>query len=112
MQDADACARCHSAAVCAAVHAVVDGGTAASSGMSGEQWSTLLGPRGVSPAAAAWGTKWLQLIDWEESAGRARKAELWALTGELVEGKDEQLSKGHRQACGHAHACVCVCICN
>lgn len=84
LQNADACARCHSAATCAAVHAVVDKGNAASSGMAPEQWSTLLGDKGVSAAAAAaWGAKWLQLIDWEEATARARKAELWALTGEL-----------------------------
>lgn len=83
LQNADACARCHSAATCAAVHAVVDKGNAASSGMTPEQWGTLLGDKGVSAAAAAWGAKWLQLIDWEEAAARARKAELWALTGKL-----------------------------
>lgn len=37
---------------------------------------------GVSTAAAAWGSKWVQLLDWEESGGRARRCEVWALTGE------------------------------
>jgi hypothetical protein len=49
--------------------------------MEEQQWQALAG--GVSAAAAAWGAKWLQLIDWEEAASRARRAELWALTGEL-----------------------------
>jgi len=36
---------------------------------------------GVSAAAAAWGSKWVQLLDWEESKGRARRPDVWALTG-------------------------------
>jgi hypothetical protein len=52
--------------------------------MEAEQWASLLGPKGVSAAAAAWGAKWLRLIDWEEAAGRGRKAEMWALTGVYV----------------------------
>jgi hypothetical protein len=51
--------------------------------MEAEQWASLLGPGGVSAAAAAWGAKWLRLIDWEEAAGRARRAEMWALTGAM-----------------------------
>jgi hypothetical protein len=39
-------------------------------------------PGGVSAAAAAWGSKWVQLLDWEESGGRARRSEVWALTGQ------------------------------
>lgn len=42
---------------------------------------------GVGASAAAWGSKWVQLLDWEESGGRARRSEVWALTG--------------------THACVC-----
>ncbi len=47
--------------------------------MDAAQWQELAG--GVTPEAAAWGSKWVRLIDLEESAGRARRAELWALTG-------------------------------
>jgi hypothetical protein len=36
---------------------------------------------GVTAASGAWGRKWLQLLDWEESGGRARRSEVWALTG-------------------------------
>eukprot|EP00878_Enallax_costatus_P043114 GHUV01050816.1.p1 GENE.GHUV01050816.1~~GHUV01050816.1.p1 ORF type:complete len:135 (-),score=26.08 GHUV01050816.1:62-466(-) len=82
MQDSHACSRCHSAATCAAVHAVVEGGTASSSGMDESQWTSLAGA--VSAAAAEWGRKWLNCIDWEEAAGRARRAEMWALTGRCV----------------------------
>jgi hypothetical protein len=49
--------------------------------MEEQQWASLVGPGGGSAAAAAWGATWLRLIDWEESAGRARRAEMWALTG-------------------------------
>lgn len=166
MQDSYTCGRCHSAATCAAVHAVLEGGSAESSGMEPEQWKQLAGgrlggragnrqgagdcsgvccqqifqpaitrdslrscaafectqpssqrrtalvlacafpptpcglvalcvcsftlpvyltchlPGGVSVSAAAWGSKWVQLLDWEESGGRARKPEVWALTGD------------------------------
>lgn len=80
VQDAHTCSRCHSASTCAAVHAVVEHGTASSSGMSEAQWDSLAGA--VTAAAAAWGRKWLNCIDWEEAAGRNRRAELWAMTGE------------------------------
>lgn len=86
-QNSNTCARCHSAPVCTAVHAVVERGCAASSGMEPDQWASLVGPGGVSAAAAEWGAKWLRLIDWEEAAGRARRAEMWALTGELLFGE-------------------------
>lgn len=43
---------------------------------------------GVSAAAAAWGSKWVQLLDWEESKGRARRADIWALTGMPTLGND------------------------
>lgn len=36
---------------------------------------------GVTAASGVWGRKWLQLLDWEESGGRARRSEVWALTG-------------------------------
>lgn len=39
---------------------------------------------GVTAAAAAWGSKWVQLLDWEESSGRARRSEVWALTGKWL----------------------------
>lgn len=80
LQDPHTCSRCHSAATCAAVHAVVEGGSSSSSsGMDESQWTGLAGA--VSAAAAEWGRKWLKCIDWEEAAGRARRAEMWALTG-------------------------------
>jgi hypothetical protein len=42
-QESHTCSRCHSAATCAAVHAVLEGGNADSSGMEPQQWEELTG---------------------------------------------------------------------
>jgi len=38
--------------------------------------------RGVSAAAAAWGARWLQLIDWRGGSRQGEARGVWALTGE------------------------------
>jgi hypothetical protein len=46
LQDSHTCGRCHSASTCAAVHAVLEGGNADSSGMEPAQWQQLAGNAG------------------------------------------------------------------
>lgn len=46
LQDSHTCGRCHSASTCAAVHAVLEGGNADSSGMEPAQWQQLAGKAG------------------------------------------------------------------
>jgi hypothetical protein len=82
VQDAHTCSRCFSAAACAATHAALEGGDAASSGMDPAQWQELAG--GITPAAGAWLRRWMDLLDWEESGGKARRGEIWGLTGGWV----------------------------
>ena len=84
LQDSHSCSRCFSAPVCAAYHAAIEGGDAGSSGLEAEQWQEYT--RGITPASAAWLRHWLDLLDWEESGARARRPEVWALTGEGVVG--------------------------
>jgi hypothetical protein len=65
--------------VCAAYHAVVEGGTPESSGFEGGHFESLAGH--ISAPHAAFVAHWMGLVDWEEAGARARRSGMWALPG-------------------------------
>ena len=85
LRDPRACGGCFQGAACAAVHAAVEGGSPASAGLAPGAFEALVGH--LTPPHAAFLAHWLRLLDEEEAAGGARRAEIWTLSGAEREGR-------------------------